>query len=408
VDGDSEQLGPVEIRSVLTLTAAAWRSGTATSYVSHPSGFAWPAVPAWLRHVLNFADTHHIVLPHTYRPPDMPPPAAGRAAASAASAARAPSTIRSLRSPMLRLVSFIGTRAPDAVPPPADVVTQFLQGVFETSSTAGAVSSARQAAAYLARINGWTHSHPDGVAATLADAAMRQRRTAPVRAPAIPPAAISALLQRWILAPEAPLGHVIVAAMIVVSWHFLLRVGEAQALTWADIVHVDDPPSIRLRLASRKTHQRAGQWLTMARRCPDGSPTAASDAIAELQRRLPHRQPEAPLFPDVSPSTGHTTDDTRMTYEHFRQHLSRALSDVQCRPPPGTHFTSHSMRAGGATAAYQASLAIQDINAIAGVRSPDWISRYYDPDVAHRTAATSSFAVSSPTRTDPSGAPNAS
>ena len=181
----------------------------------------------------------------------------------------------------------------------------------------------------------------------------------------------------------------IIGAFVAIGWHGLLRFSECQALQWSHITDQTDDEAYCIRLRSRKTHQRDGDFVMISKLDASGAAALAAEAIELLRQR--RRPPSTYLFPDIS-ARGAIDPSKPITYEHFRKRFQEALSLVNADTST-QRFTTHSLRAGGATAAYLAGLPERDINLSAGVVSLDWISGYYGPRSSIRTRTAQAFAI---------------
>jgi hypothetical protein len=307
--------------------------------------------------------------------------------------ARAPSTLRNLKNPVLKAIWWLASRG-RALPPTAEDVALYLTYLSSEVDTIGSASDARQALGFLATVNAdrgcGRESMLAGRAAVPVEALRRRHAHAIDKAPGLPADVVRLVLNRYVVArPELSWDlqwRLAIGVAIGAAFKLMARYADMRVVVYDDDRFETFDLYIRVYLSGRKTHVYGGQWIDVAK------PADASFGVYHALLLGKHVFRSGHVLPHID-TEGRVHRERPMEYDDFVRHLRQALVTVGLSEQEAAEYSAHSIRSGAATEAAHSELPPLLICHLAGVKSIEWLVGYMRADLGDRLRASWSLGL---------------
>ena len=291
------------------------------------------------------------------------------------SEARAPTTLANYKNPVLKLAWFALSRR-WAFPPTAEQFGLYLTKLRETQNNAGALTTAKNALSCICQLNGVDSSQYNALSVSLStEGVLRAQRHIHKKS-----AALTAGLLRKINAQYSFLRphrasnaqwEFAFGAAISAAFKLLARHSDMVRLLWDDNMCTIRDSHVQFYLSGRKNLQHGSAILDVARPA-DNNP----DGVYFLLCRAKDHFRTGHVLPHINRTTGEVNNTKSMSYNDYVLFLRSALVTAGVPAETASLFAGQSPRAGGASEAAASGLHHEDIQHLAGVTSPEWLTWY--------------------------------
>ena len=291
------------------------------------------------------------------------------------SEARAPTTLANYKNPVLKLAWFAISRR-WAFPPTAEQFGLYLTKLRETQNNAGALTTAKNALSCICQLNGVDSSKYNALSVSIStEGVLRAQRHIHKKS-----AALTAGLLRKINAQYSFLRphrahnaqwEFAFGAAISAAFKLLARYSDTIQLLWNDNMCTIRDSHIQFYLSGRKNLQHGSAILDVARPADNNL-----EGVYFILRRAKDHFRTGHVLPHINRTTGEVNNAKPMSYNDYVLFMRSALVTAGVPAETANLFAGQSPRAGGASEAAASGLHHEDIQHLAGVTSPEWLTWY--------------------------------